>query len=311
MRPLLDHQSGIASRRQLREAGAEPNDLRRWLRSHLLVSVFPGVYVNHNGPLTWSSRAWAAVQRYWPAALVLDTAVDLAGDVIHVGVAEGRSGLRPERGVQVHRLRHLDDRIQWNRSPPRQRLEDAVISLASDQPRRKAVELITDACRSRRTTPGRLHRELSDHVNVKDRAWLLSVLDDAARGVQSVLEHTYLRRVERAHGLPRSERQVRETTAQGVIYRDILYRAWGLAVELDGRIGHESARDRSRDLVRDLEAAAAALLTARIGWQQAELDPCATAMSVARILRQRGWNGQFQPCERCCSRSVVRFGVGS
>lgn len=169
MRPLLDHQSGIASRRQLREAGAEPNDLRRWLRSHLLVSVFPGVYVNHNGPLTWSSRAWAAVQRYWPAALVLDTAVDLAGDVIHVGVAEGRSGLRPERGVQVHRLRHLDDRIQWNRSPPRQRLEDAVISLASDQPRRKAVELITDACRSRRTTPGRLHRELSDHVNVKDR----------------------------------------------------------------------------------------------------------------------------------------------
>ena len=311
LRPLLDHQSGIASRRQLRDAGAAPNDVRRWLRSRQLVTVYPGVYARHNGPLTWSSRAWAAVHRYWPAGLVLDTAVDLAGDVIHVGVREGRSGLTRERGIQVHRLRHLDDRIQWNRSPPRQRLEDAVISLASTQPRRQAVELITDACRSRRTTPGRLHRELSDHCNVRDRAWLLSVLDDAARGVQSVLEHTYLRRVERAHGLPRSERQVRESSAQGVIYRDVLYRAWGLAVELDGRIGHESARERSSDLARDLEAATGRLLTVRLGWHQVEVDPCATAASLARILRQRGWTGQMRACERCAPGGVVLSGVVS
>lgn len=311
VRTLLDHQSGIVSRRQLLEAGAAQQDLRRWLRTKQLTSVHKGVYVNHTGPLTWSSRAWAAVQRYWPAALVLGTAVDLAGDVIHVGVAETRSGTSSERGVQVHRLRDLEGRVQWNRSPPRQRLEDALISMTATTSRRRAVELITDACRSRRTTPARLHHELVGHANARDRAWLLSVLDDAARGVQSVLEHTYLRRVERAHGLPRSERQVRHCTTQGVIYRVVVYRGWGLVVELDGRVGHESARDRSTDLARDLEAAAGRLLTVRIGWHQAELDPCATAARLGQVLQQRGWTGQAQPCRECRPGGVVRFGVVS
>ncbi len=309
LRPLLDHQSGIVSRRQLRDLDARPTDVRRWLRSRQLTPVFAGVYVNHTGPLTWSSRAWAAVHRYWPAALALESAVNLAGNIIQVGVAEGRSSLRPERGIQVHRLRDLDDRVQWNRSPPRQRLEDAVISMSSVMRRHQAVELITDVCRSRKTTPERLLRELSGRSNLKDRAWMLGVLDDAAHGVQSVLEHTYVHKVERAHGLPRSERQVRDTTRQGVIYRDVLYRAWGLVLELDGRLGHDLARDRAADLSRDLQARADGLITVRLGWQQVELDACATAAVIARILQRRGWSVQVRWCRYCGPGGVVRSGA--
>lgn len=193
LRPVLDEQPGIIARRQLLEAGATPPDLRRWLRSRDLTPVHKGVYVNHTGPLSWSSRAWAGVQRYWPAALALASAVHPAGDVIHVAVAEGRSGVAAELGVLVHRLRDFGTRIQWNRTPPRQRLEDAVVSLCSKGSRRQAVDLLTETCRSRRTTPARLHRELMARPNTRDRAWLLEVLDDTAGGVQSVLENVYLR----------------------------------------------------------------------------------------------------------------------
>jgi hypothetical protein len=56
--------------------------------------VHQGVYVNHTGPQSWSSRAWAAVLFYWPAALTDLSAVHLAGDVIHVAIPRERTGAR-------------------------------------------------------------------------------------------------------------------------------------------------------------------------------------------------------------------------
>ena len=44
-------------------------DIARMLRRRDLVTVLPGVYVNHTGAQTWEQRAWAAVLYFWPAAL--------------------------------------------------------------------------------------------------------------------------------------------------------------------------------------------------------------------------------------------------
>ena len=68
-------------------------------------------------------------------------------------------------------------------------------------------------------------------------------------GTRSVLERDFMLRVERPHGLPRGSRQARDTSASGTsIYRDVLYDAFAVAVELDGRAWHSSAEDRDRDM---------------------------------------------------------------
>jgi hypothetical protein len=55
--------------------------------------------------------------------------------------------------------------------------------------------------------------------------------------VHSALEHRYLRDVERPHRLPRGVRQAPARNADGgrTEYRDVLYEAYLVAVELDGR----------------------------------------------------------------------------
>jgi hypothetical protein len=215
-------------------------------------------------------------------------------------------------GVSVHRLRDLDQRVLWNRSPPCQRVEDAVLSICDGAPRERALDLITQVVRSRRTTAQRLGAQLELRRTVADRQWLRAVLADAASGVHSVLESAYVRRVERAHGLPRSERQVREVTAQGVVYRDALYRAMRVAVELDGRLGHEPGRERWDDMERDLDAATTGLLTVRLGWRHADVDSCGTAARLALLLQRRGWAGEPRRCGPTCAvgRGRVRIGAG-
>jgi hypothetical protein len=302
LRDLRDRQSGVLSRRQLIEAGATDNDVRRWVRRRELTRVHDGVFVDHTGPLTWVNRSWVAVLLlYWPAALSHDSVVHRAGDVIHVAVPDDRNVLaRP--GIKVHLLTRLAERVRWNLAPPRVRLEEAVLMMCAAQPSRlDALSLAADVCTRRRTTPERLLTELHRQSHLKHRAWLTSVLRETADGIRSALESSYLRRVERAHGLPRGTRQLRERTARGVVYRDIVYERFGVAVEPDGRVGHELSRDRWADMDRDLDAALTGLMTIRLGWRHAEDLPCHTARRLAALLQRHGWRGSVRPCSSDCA----------
>ena len=140
------------------------------------------------------------------------------------------------------------------------------------------------------------------------RQWLSSVLLDVAEGACSVLEHGYLHRVERAHGLPRAQRQLRSTASLGVIYRDVEYGR--LVIELDGRLFHDTATQRDRDMDRDLDAAVDRRSTVRIGYGQVFDRPCATAAQVGALLQQRGWEGSPQRCRSpmCLVRSLGATG---
>ena len=297
---LLDNQAGVVSRPQLLALGAVDSDIRRWVRRRRLRPIYRGVYVNHTGPLTWANRSWAAVLVYWPSALSHDSVVNQAGDLIHVAIDASRNVSR-RPGVKVHLLADFDDRVQWNLGPPRVRLEDALLMMcAASATRLAALTLVTDACTRRRTTPERLLTELARQRHLKHRSWIRDVLAEAADGVRSPLESAYLRRVERAHGLPRGRRQVREETGLRVVYRDIRYEGYGVLVELDGRVGHELSRDRWNDMDRDLEAAVGGDLTIRLGWRHTEDHACETAARLAAVLRSRGWDGDPRPCGPTC-----------
>jgi hypothetical protein len=302
---LLAGQAGVVSRPQLIERGATDADVRRWVRRRELARVHAGVYVNHTGPLTWSSRAWAAVLFSWPAALTNESSVNRAGDVIHVAIDASRT-VRQLPRTRVHRLVDLEGRTQWHLGPPRVRLEDALLSMCAEaRTRLDALVLVSDACRRRVTTPARLAAELRRRVRVTHRAWLLEVLQEATDGVQSLLESSYRRRVERAHGLPRPDRQAHERTEDGIVYRDVRYDRFLLVIELDGRLGHELSHDRWDDQDRDLLAATDAVLTLRLGWRHTEETPCRTAARLGAVLNSRGWRGSARSCGPDC---VVRRG---
>lgn len=130
-----------------------------------------------------------------------------------------------------------------------------------------AIAVLAQAVQSRRTTAERIEEAMAGRSRISRRPFLREVLRDVAEGTCSVLEHGYLDRVERPHGLPRASRQLR-ASSRGPIYRDVEYRRFRLVVELDGRLFHSSAAARSRDLDRDLDTAVDGRECVRLGWGQ-------------------------------------------
>lgn len=310
---LIDVQDGLITRRQAIEAGLTPTAITRQVRRRAWVAVHPGVYVDHTGPLSWRQRAWAAVLACWPAALTGASALRAhegpgpraARDDQPVEVVvDHRRRVRAPDGVRVLRMRRFGDAIQWNAHPPRLRYDDTILALADVADPLAVVALVADSVGGRRTTAPRLLARLDEIPWLHQRAHLTAVLTDVATGTCSVLEHAYLVRVERPHGLPRGLRQVAGTDGDGRrMFRDVRYGGerprWRLNVELDGRAHHSSARQRDRDLERDLDAVACGEATVRLGYQQVLGRPCLTAAKVARVLELRGWTGPGHPCPRC------------
>jgi very-short-patch-repair endonuclease len=305
---LLANQAGVVARRQLLDLGISDDDIERKLRRREWVRVHRGVYVDHGGRLTWIQKAWAVVLYYWPAALCHASSLRVQDirttgqrdDVIHIAVSHDRRVTRLD-GVKIHRVTNLSPLVQPNRSPARIRLENALLAVASAAPRDSdAIAVLGDACQCRRTTPTRLVEALKEHPRLPRRRFLTKILDDAAQGAYSVLEHRYLTRVERPHGLPTAKRQRQVRPGRSLAYRDVDYLDLSTVVELDGRLGHEKALDRWDDMERDVDSVVDGLTTMRVGWQQVETGPCRTAHAVARVLKAHGWDGRPKPCAPTC-----------
>jgi hypothetical protein len=264
--------------------------------------MHPGVFVDHSGEPTWLQRAWAAVlhcQQVVGGAPDLESA-GLRGSSaltafegkgagsrgpIEVAIADDRKVRAPE-GVTVVRSSLLLARVQWHFAPPRVRYEEAVVEVASGHG--SMVDLVAEIARavgSRRTTAERLLGCLDGRPRVAQRELLSAVLNDARTGTCSVLEHGYLTRVERPHGLPTARRQVRARSRTAVTYRDAEYD--GLVVELDGRLWHDSVEQRDADADRDLVAAVTGARSVRLTWGQVFDRSCWTAGQIAQLLGVR------------------------
>lgn len=307
---LLESQDGVVSRAQLVEADFAGHDLERLLRRRELFVALPGVYVDHNGPRTWQQRAWIAVLACRPAALAGASAIRAAAGPgqrgfdedapIEVAVDVART-VKDKPGVRVRRMAGLQARVRWNASPPRVRYEEATLDVVADLTDEWAIiERCAAAVRSRCTTPERLVEAMTARLRFPRRVWLRGVLADLAAGTSSVLEQGYLERIERAHGLPTADRQHPDRVGGGRIYRDVRYAAYALDVELDGRLFHDTAEQRDRDLDRDLETATTGRRTVRLGWGQVFGRPCRTTGHVVGLLRLGGWGGQASVCGPGC-----------
>ena len=237
---LMREQSGVISRRQVLEHGGTAADIQRALRRREWVRLLPGVFVDHTGDPTWVQRAWAGVLFYHPAALSGMCALRaVAGPgwrrhpdhlPIEIAVDTDRT-VQAVDGYPPRRRAGLGEDVLWIASPPRLRVEEATLDVAAQLPSElDIVGLLADVCQLRRTTAMRLISALDARVRMRRRDRVAAVLRDIADGTHSVLEHGYLTKVERPHGLPRSSRQS-ATTVGPRRYRDVLYPAYGQAFE--------------------------------------------------------------------------------
>jgi len=266
------------------------------------VRVHRGVFVNHTGPLLRLQREWAAVLVHWPAALTGESALPGAdpNHVIHVAVGASCTPM-PVAGVVAHRTKDLDARVMWVKRPPRVRLEQAVIDVASARHRDTVAmfRTLADVCQTRRTTAERIREALRDRGRVPGRTLMLALLDDLATGACSVLEREYLR-IERRHDLPKGKRQKPATISEKSAFRDVDYEEFGVVIELRGRAFHDDATSWDADALRDLDTLVDTdRPTVALTYGLVFGMPCETVAKVGTLLARRGWTGAIQPCPEC------------
>jgi hypothetical protein len=298
---LLAQQDGVVTRAQLLAATVTRAQLDTMLRRRELVTMHPGVYVAHTGSPTWSQRCWAATLYAGRSALHLESALHQPGKPpppwpVHVAVDWTRR-VAPQAGIHLHRVRDLEDKVQWNLSPPRVRLEVAAVEVAHRAPDDlAAISALASVVGSRRTVASRLRLETDRRSRLRRRALLTDLIDDLERGTHSVLEHGYLVRVVRPHGLPEpTARQAPVAGGNHREYRDTDHADVGLYVELDGAL-HDEPEARDDDADRDLDDLARGRVTPRLRYRQVFATPCRTASRLAATFRARGWNGTPVPC---------------
>ena len=173
-------------------------------------------------------------------------------------------------------------------------VEDTVLDLCNEGTPQDVVAWITAVAQRRLTTPEKLLDALHRRPWIRHRELIEGLIREVAGGVHSVLEHQYVDRVERPHGLPAATRQAHPATDSGAV--DNWYKEYGLVVELDGQKWHT---DPFRDRARDNASARSGQASLRYGSRELFGDPCGVAYEVGGMLLQRTWPGPFIRCELC------------
>jgi very-short-patch-repair endonuclease len=296
--------AGAVSLAMCRAAGLSEDRVKWLIESGRWQSPLPRVYVAFSGPLPPSTMQHAVLLYAGPGAALSHQSAGFlwrlcqAPTSIHVSVPYLRKA-DPQAGLAIHRSRTLSDAdVHPVFEPRRTHVERTVLNLLAGQPTAdRALGLVADALRGRATTPDRLRGALLDHPVTRWRRVVLAALPDLRAGAQSALE-LHDARLRRRHGLPPGSRQARRT-ADGTEFLDVLIEQFRLHVELDGRLGHDRAREIWRDMKRDNRSEVNGLRHLRYGWADVVDRPCDVAIEQAVIMRQQGWTGGFRRCRRC------------
>jgi hypothetical protein len=303
---LLSAQCGVIASWQAEAAGISGRHMRnmelsgRWRRLHF------GVYATFTGQPPRAAVLWAAVLRAGPRAILshetaaeLDGLVDKPAKLVHVTVPYSQR-LQPVPGMVIHRTSRSIAFKEERPLPPRTATEETVLDLAEGATSfDTVVSLVARACQRRLTTPFLLADSLALRARARWRSELTQALVDVADGVHSLLEYRYVHGVERAHGLPRPDRQAQAVQHGKRIFRDIDYRKYGVAIELDGTASHPDEQ-RWQDKRRDNAAALDGIFALRYGWADVTERPCEIAREIAGVLAKRGWSGELRRCGPGC-----------
>ena len=301
-------QAGVVTRRQALDAGLPVGAIYSKLKFGRWCRIYLGVYATFTGSVSREAQLWAAVLYAGKGAqLSHETAAEVNGlterrsPVIHVTIPANRR-VSPVKGLRIHLSAYIDVNARFPRGVvPHTLVEETIIDLINAAGSFDDVcGWVTSAFGRRLTGAGPLLKTISSRRKLRWRNQLDEIVNAAAGGAHSVLEFRYDRDVERAHRLPKAQRQVPFTKPDGSRgFRDRYYERYGLVVELDGKQAHPD-HQRGRDRRRDNDAAAGGGSTLRYDWDEVTRHACATAAQVARSLWTRGWTGRLRPCSPHC-----------
>ncbi|NUU18231.1 hypothetical protein HP550_13320 [Cellulomonas humilata] len=265
--------------------------------------LWRGVVALHSGTLTWRQRARGALLYAGDGAALSHASaafvhgiVSTPGPRIVVSIPVRRA-VSPQPGLEIRRRRTMPYAGGRVRALG---VDDTVLDLVHElESEDDVVGLVCEAVRVG-VLPGRLLLQAGDRRFLRHRGLVVSLLGEEGTGVESPLEHRYVRDVERRHRLPVARPQVRERTGGRWIRADRVHVGLGVRIELDGQLAHPSGRtalDTWRDNAVLIERSE---ITLRYRWQHVVAEPCQTAGQVATALRSRGWEGRATPCSPTC-----------
>lgn len=302
LRPLAVAQAGVVSREQAVAHGVSARTIERLVREQQWRRLDHGVFLTLDDQPSFEARGWAGVLIGGDGARLASTAaghlqglVDDPPETVTVLVPH-HVRVVARSGWEFQRERAGVRGAASKGEPPCTTVEDTVLDLCASGGPEDAVTWVTTAVQRRLVTPAQLRRALLSRRRIRNRSVIIGLLAEVDEGTQSPIEVTYLRDVERAHDLPQGVRQLASADAKAV--RDVWYVDYGVAVELDGRVGHEGM-GRFRDMNRDNEAALTSVLTLRYGHHDLHARPCEVALQVAEALVRRGWDGLPTRCPNC------------
>lgn len=303
VRTWVVRHDGVATTGLLARGGVTDTVVSRRVRAGVWQRLHRGVVLLQSGAPAWRQRAQGAVVAAGAGAALSHRSAGYAlglmpspGPVLVVSVPASRT-VDPRAGLVVHRRRDMP------RSAGALRCTDLVstaVDLVARAPDEDAVvALLCDAVRAG-ASRARLLALVASRSNLTNRSLAVPLLQDPDARVESPLEHRYDRDVEAAHGLPRSQAQVRDRLDGGWVRADRRFGQYGVRVELDGRLAHAGRVDA--DVWRDNAVrATGGDVTLRYRWHHVVSTPCATAGQLATALRTRGWPGTPVRCGPWCT----------
>jgi hypothetical protein len=320
LQKLIAIQGGVVARLQTLSAGFNGQMPRNRLRYGHWQRMQRGVYATYTGDPSREAELWAALLRAGIDDAVLShyTAAERHGilkeasHAIHVTVPEKSNPARYGKipGVIIHRSNLIAGTRHPAMVPPCTRVEDTVLDILKVTRDFDAkYGWVCKAISGRHTTPERLLARLTERKRYPSREDVKLMLGYAAEGILSWLELQWTNGVERPHGLPAAQHQVRVAQATGNKYLDNLYEYRGirLCVEVDGMAAHpesEQGRDKERDRRNLVEHG---ILTLRFESKdlRTKEQKCVAAVGVARVLsRASGSDGSpgrvGHPCSPVC-----------
>jgi len=280
---IAARQHGVATRRQLEEAGLGSKAITGKVRREQLHRLYRGVYaVGHRAP-SWHARWMAAVLAsgdgavlsHHSAAALWELLKPIDG-AIHVSVHH-TSGLKKRSGIHLHRCRTL--------SPPR---EPSPSPSYLDQEGGRGRRLTTHRLRIPVTTIQRTIDDLDGTVpprllrRAKRQAELKGIHLEGAEGrrLRSGLEEDFFALVRSRHHLPLPETNVK----LGRWEVDFLWRSHRLVVEIDSYLYHHGSIAFQDDHARDLDLRQLGFTVFRYSELQLEAEPDRIAADVAAAL---------------------------
>ncbi len=288
---LAGRQHGVVSRGQLLEGGIGTGAIEGRLMRGQLHRVHRAVYAVGHRLLSTEGRWMAAVLAGGRGTVLSHRSAAAAWQLLPrstaiVDVTRPR-GWRTREAIRLHCSAVPQDERTWIDGVPVTSVSRTLLDLAAVLSKRQLAQALNEAevlgLTDSLSIPGLLRRYPRRHGSAALRTLLES--ESVARGItRSELEERFVDLLA-AHDLPPPRLNATVAVGGRFLELDCFWPDRRLAIELDGRAAHGTARAFERDRARDRLLIAAGWRVVRLTWRQVSDDAPAVVADLRRLLQ--------------------------